>query len=631
MFQRTQLLWALLAIGALALPLVVPIPYYLHLAIIVGIYAIVLLGMDLLVGYTGQVSLGHAAFFGIGAYTGGLLMARLGVPFGLALPAAAVVAAAFGMLLSAAALRVTGPYLAMVTLAFGTIVQILINEMDWLTMGPIGLAVDKPRLFGEKLTTTQYYYVVVSFVALALVCTGRWATSHLGRAFEALRDSPIATECAGISVVRTKALAFSLSAAMAGVGGALYAVSEEYISPNTYAFELSLLFLLGVIFGGRKSRLGSLLGASVIVMLPTLLDSTAMFRWLAAAATALALYFGLRALRRDGRAALRAATPPVLVTAGMLLFSFQVQNLNEHRLSIFGLLILLAVFYLPDGLMGLFRTPAAHRAPAPVPAGAPLRLGAEPKALSVREVTMRFGGLTALNAVSFDVRPSTIHGLIGPNGSGKSTMMNVLTGVYTPDAGQVTLAGRQIQGGRPSDIARRGIARTFQNVQLFWEMTALQNVKVGLHHGFGGNLLALALGTRGSTGREVEADRAAMALLHLVGLADEAHAEARDLPYGKQRLLEIARALALRPSLLLLDEPAAGLTAPDVAALVQVLRRIKDAGVTMVLIEHHMDMVMALCDAVTVLDFGQKISEGNAQKVRSDPRVVSAYLGTAAA
>lgn len=631
MFQRTHLPWALLAVGALALPFAVPIPYYLHLAIIVGIYAIVLLGMDLLVGYTGQVSLGHAAFFGIGAYTGGLLMTKLGVPFGFALLAAAAMAAVFGVLLAAAALRVSGPYLAMVTLAFGTIVQILINEMDWLTMGPIGLAVDKPRLFGEKLGTTQYYYVVLGFVALVLVCTSRWATSHLGRAFEALRDSPIATECMGISVARYKAIAFALSAALAGLGGSLYAVSEEYISPNTYTFELSLLFLLGVIFGGRKSRAGSLLGATVIVMLPTLLDSTVMFRWLAACATAGALYFCVRSVRRDGMVALRSVWPPLLITAGLLVFSFQVQNLNEHRLSIFGLLILLAVFYLPDGLMGMFRTAGARPAALPALADAAVPVGAAPKALSIQDITMRFGGLTALNAVSLDVKPGTIHGLIGPNGSGKSTMMNVLTGVYTPNAGRVTLAGRQIQGGRPHGIASQGIARTFQNVQLFWEMTALQNVKVGLHHGFGTNLLALALSTRASRLRESQADAQAMALLALVGLADEAGTDARDLPYGKQRLLEIARALALKPSILLLDEPAAGLTGPDVASLVQVLRKVKDFGVTMVLIEHHMDMVMALCDAVTVLDFGQKISEGNAQQVRNDPRVVSAYLGTAAA
>ncbi|RCW72867.1 ABC transporter permease subunit [Pseudorhodoferax soli] len=630
MFQRTRLPWAMLALSAVALPLAVPLPYYLHLAIIVGIYAIVLLGMDLLVGYTGQVSLGHAAFFGIGAYAAGLLMTRLGLPFGLALLAAAAIAAGFGVLLAAAALRVSGPYLAMVTLAFGTIVQILINEMDWLTLGPIGLAVDKPRWFGEKLTTTQYYYVVWGFVALALVCTGRWASSHLGRAFEALRDSPIATECMGIGVARYKAIAFALSAAMAGIGGALYAVSEEYISPNTYNFELSLLFLLGVIFGGRKSRAGSLLGATVVVMLPTLLDSMAMFRWLAAGATAAALYFAVRSLRGDGAAALRRAGPPLLVTAGMLVFSYQVQNLNEHRLSIFGLLILLAVFYLPDGLMGLFKARPQGRATT-APSSALLRIASEPKALGIRDVTMRFGGLTALDSVSLDVQPGTIHGLIGPNGSGKSTMMNVLTGVYTPTAGRVLLAGRPIQGTSPARIASQGIARTFQNVQLFWEMTALQNVKVGLHRGMRSGLLALALDTRAAREHEAGADAQAMALLELVGLAGDAATDARDLPYGKQRLLEIARALALQPAVLLLDEPAAGLTAPDVAALMQVLRKVKGFGVTMVLIEHHMDIVMALCDAVTVLDFGQKISEGQAHTVRNDPRVISAYLGTAAA
>jgi branched-chain amino acid transport system permease protein len=633
--------WAALFVALALLPAFVPIPYYLHLVVVIGIYAIVLLGMDVLLGYTGQVSLGHAAFFGVGAYTAGLLTTQAGWPFWLAVPMAIGVASAFGLLLAAAALRVSGPYLAMVTLAFGTIVQILINEMAWLTKGPIGLAVEKPFVAGAKLGTTGYYYLVLVVLGLSLLCVNRWVSSHIGRAFEALRDSPIATECMGLSVVRYKAFAFALSAALTGLGGALYAGSEEYLSPNTYSFELSILFLLGVIFGGRKSRAGALIGATMVIMLPTLLDSVTTFRWLAGVATIASAAFLANRLRASGRDAMLSASMPLAITGGLLIFSFLVQNLAEFRLVIFGLLILLVVFYLPDGVMGLFRGLAPARAGDTVgkqpnvdaitteQASAVLpRPAAKP--LQISGVVMRFGGLVALQDVSLNIQPGTIHGLIGPNGSGKSTMMNVLTGVYVPASGSVRLANAEMIGRSPAAIANSGVARTFQNVQLFGEMSATQNVMVGLHRQFGTGLFALAVGTPRASQEEASARAQALRLLRLVGLASYADVEARDLPYGKQRLLEIARALALNPSILLLDEPAAGLTAPDIAELMVVLGRIRDGGITMILIEHHVDMVMRLCDTVSVLDFGQKIAEGTASQVQNDPTVLAAYLGSAA-
>jgi len=501
---RSLLIPAVACLLLFGFPLVVDNSYYIHMLQTIAIYAILLFGLDIVVGYTGQVSLGHAGLFGIGAYTAGVLFTKLAAPLLLALMGGVVVTAAFGALLALPALRVTGPYLAMVTLAFGTIIQILINEMTDLTNGPMGITMQRPHLLGMTLTDRSYFWVVCVLLIVALVVVHRILRSHLGRAFEALRGSPVASDCMGVSVYRYKVYAFVISAGLAGLAGSLYAYSEKYISPNTYNFELTVMFLLAVIMGGRKSRVGSLLGAAIIVVLPKLLDDVDLFRYVSVALAVL-VTVGAGVFIAQGKSSWQRSAIPVVGSIALAVLSFVLTSMTDWRLSIFGLITLLVVYYLQDGIVGFVRNTlglhghgrtdaqAAALLPPSGDAVSTSVAGATTPAMqdlvAADKVLMQFGGLKALNDVNLHVQRGTIHGLIGPNGSGKSTMMNVLTGIYVPTEGTIVFKGESIVGKTSSHIALAGIARTFQNVQLFGEMTALQNVLVGLHHTYRSNLL----------------------------------------------------------------------------------------------------------------------------------------------
>ena len=625
------LLFVLLA----AIPLWVQSPYALGLLTLLAIYGILLIGLDVTVGYLGQVNLAQAAMLGLGAYVAGIAATR----FGVGIPLAVVLAGGFttgvGALLALPSLRLEGPQFALATLSFTALSVTALTEFEGLTGGSQGLSITRPLLLGHALASRDFFWLCMALLALVWVAMRNLLESQWGRAFEALRDSPIATDAMGVGTYRHKVAAFAFGSGLGGVAGALYAFNFEYLQPQSFVYELTVVLLLGVVLGGRKSLWGAFVGAALVVLLPNLLSSAVLFRAFSAVAFVFALAAGVRGLiaRRD--LGFRALAP-IAATLVLVVGSFLVKNTEDWRKAIFALMLFSVVVGLPEGLMGfasgalarLFRVePAALPAASPLDEVLPARKPDGAPLLVLRGLSRHFGGVKAVDGVDLTVRSGTIHGLIGPNGSGKSTLVNVVSGLYPPSGGELLLKGTPLPRGSLVGAADAGVARTFQNLQLFNGMTALENVMVALRGAYRVPLPLVLAGLGRAEERRAKAD--ALALLALVGLEMEARTPAKDLTYGAQRFLEMARALARKPELLVLDEPAAGLAHPDVVKQMEVVRRIHQRGVTIVLIEHHMDVVTELCTTVTVLDGGKVIAEGPPESVKRQPQVIAAYLGAA--
>jgi branched-chain amino acid transport system permease protein len=576
---------ALLAL--VVLPLFVQGTYYRFLGIIVFIYGIVAVGLNILAGYAGQFSLGHAALMAMGAYTTAILtkalaplpfFAATGLHIWLGILAGTVMAAASGALLAFPALRVRGPYLAMVTIAFGWVIFKILQEWVSVTGGDLGLAsIPKAQIGSYLFDTHSFYYVVLALFAAALLLQHRLVLSELGLRIRAMKHSEIAVASVGIDVHRLKVLVFVISAAFAGFGGTLFAHQQNYISPDNFQFFSSVFFLLAVLFGGGGTLMGPVIGAAVLTLLPEMLH-----------------------------------------------------DFDKFRLIVYGCFILVTLYFLPNGVMGLFES--RPRSPAGT-ASAPTRSG--PRAfpatagatLEVAHVSKRFGGLQALREVSFRVEPGSIHALIGPNGAGTTTLINLVSGFYRADEGRIVIDGQPAEIASMDDAARRGIVRTFQTIKLFGDMTVLEHVLIGFARHSGSDLDGALFGRRRSREQSARHVAAARDLIELVGLARYENTPASALAYGHRRLLEIARALAVRPKVLLLDEPAAGLVAGEISALADLIVSLRASGMTVLLIEHHIDLVVRISDSVTVLDYGAVIAEGPPSAVQRDERVIAAYLG----
>ncbi len=623
---RRMWLWILLGGGGVA-SFLLP-NYYLYLLSLAGVWAIAALGLNLLTGYAGQISIGHAGFVAIGAYTSALLMLRAGCPFWLALPVAGAVSASLGLALGLPALRLSGPYLAIATLGFVVAVEQVFDKWGAVTGGFQGLKAPRPA-FGPLVVADDrgLYALTLILVAVMTGLAVNLVQSPIGRAWVALRDSEPAAQAVGVSLTRFKVLAFAVSAFYGGVAGSLYAHLVGFISPPDFNLAVSIFLVSVIVVGGLASIPGTLAGAAFLTLffqrMSGLRDLRSVIYGLGLILVVIFLPGGLARISCNADGILRTAQRVSRIVSRRKPREATARDKPQ------------AVSSLPSALRDMLTVTDFSIRPRCAPGGGPARRAGRDM-LTVTDLSIAFGGLQALNQVSFRVGAGEIVGLIGPNGAGKTTVLNCLSRFYQPDNGVMRFGNVDLRAYRPHEVVRLGLGRTFQNVELFGSLSVLDNVLVGLHAvtGAGKSLTSLspvvlaALRLGGARREEKELQRQAMDVLAFLELLDVAGWPAAALPFGVRKRVELARALVTKPKLLLLDEPAAGLNPHESAALGDLLRRIREAySCALLLVEHDMSLVMGLCERIVVLDFGQVIAEGTPGEVQNNPAVIEAYLG----
>lgn len=589
--NREKLTLLLVGILLVVLPLFAG-SYLRYFFCLLGINIILSTSMNIGMGYTGMVSMVHTALYGIGAYASAIFTTRLGLPFGVSIVLATLLGFVIGALIALAASRATHMYFAMITMGFNTVFEELVRGGGSLTGGFAGLSgVKRPVLFGNAMSVTRYYYLVLILAVIVLYCVNNLVHSKYGRAFKGIMINDEGSAALGVNVRMYRALSFGVSAAIACFAGVLYIHLESFVSPNLMSNAEALTMFVALMLGGSGTLLGPIYGTMFVLIVKKLI------------------------------------TP-----------------LAEYQLLIFGVILLAVIYFFPQGIMGTYyhlkekwenrgKTDVAERETAQYDEDAlneffetHVNMSTDPAELKIIGLCKYFGGVKALDGVNIDIAPATIHGLIGPNGSGKSTLMNAVGGVFPRTAGKVIFCGEEVDV--PSHImARKGMVRVFQIPHLFDSMTVMDNLMAGCHMRMKENLFDVFFGLPAYRREEREAREVSAKLLALAGMNGLEETRVAKLSHGQKRMLELIRAILVNPKLLMLDEPATGLTALELENLADLIRGIKNRGITVLLIEHNMKFVMNITERITVLEEGRKVAEGLPEEIQSDPRVLDAYIG----
>jgi branched-chain amino acid transport system permease protein len=583
----------ILGVLALLITILLRKNYYIDIFTSIGIFFIMLMGLDLFIGYSGQLSLGHNGFFALGAYASAMLTVRMGVSPWLAMIIGIVSSLVVGLILAAPFIRLKGFYLALVTMAFGLIIHGLTLALPEITSGAAGIS-GVPKLhIGNISLNTDFKYCLFVW---ALVIPIFWLclniiNSRIGRIFRAIRDDELAGQTVGVDTTKYKTMVFLLSAALASLSGSIYTHFYRSITPDGVSIFLMFELILMLFIGGRETLWGGLLGAALIKGLPEIFV-----------------------------------------------------ELRDYKTLAYGVVFILVIVFMPAGIAGwfvqlakkletkVFKSSTSEqehpstgiklydKANAGSVSSAPL--------LEVSELKKLFGGLVAVRDLTFTVNRGEIRSIVGPNGAGKTTVFNMINGILAANEGSIKFEGNEISGLKPMQVASLGIGRTFQTPRLFGHMTVLENVMIGRHKMTKGGMLGAAFSLPASKTEEALIRLNSHDMLNFVSLGNKANVLAGSLSFGEKRLLEVARALASEPKLLLLDEPASGLNDAEKELFSKMIFEVKSLGISILLVEHDMNFVMRMSDKIVVMDYGAKIAEGLPSEIQSNQKVIDVYLGS---